>query len=547
MTYLVAIAIGPVQEFIAAARRCRDLWYGSQLLSEISKAAALELKQRGANLIFPAPENDDDLQERSGFTVVNKLLASVETPDVEVLLREVRRAARARLKRASNLKDMKLRGMTVNEDLYQRQLGGILEFYSAWTPLTDNYHASRKRVEGLLAARKTLRDFPAYRGEAGKYKSSLDGARESVIEKRSNRLYSSNLKENEYLDAIGIVKRFGEGNQRFDSTVDVAAVPFVKSCENGSDKRKAVFRRYKRFVLDQGLLPETYSLLYEHESRQLFDDDEKADRELKDFRAALGKPNPPYYALLLGDGDRMGGAIGELKRPEEHQKFSRELSRFASAAQKMIDNREYGGCSIYCGGDDVLALLPLHTALPCAQAVNELFRDSLKDYDVTFSAGLVVAHGLEPLNEVRNWAAEAEHTAKAAGGRDALCISVNPRSGAPISLYGKWDELTGPAGLLLKMVELYSRDNKAMPRGLGYELRDLVERLKGWPEIDSSLSQLVLAVAKKKECKDDALELIRAHAVNRASVERLYQSMMVARWFARAEREAKGDAAQHTD
>ena len=541
MTYLVAIAIGPVQEFIAAARRCRDLWYGSQLLSEISKAAALELKQRGANLIFPAPE-DGDLEEWSDFTVVNKLLASVETPDVEGLLREVRRAARARLKREGNLKEMKLRGMTVNEDLYQRQLGGILEFYSAWTPLTDDYHASRKCVELLLAARKTLRDFPAYQGEAGKYKSSLDGARESVIEKRSDRLYSSHLKANEYLDAIGIVKRFGEGNQRFDSTVDVAAVPFVKSCENGSDKRKAVFRRYKRFVLDQGLLPETYSLLYEHESRQLFDDDEEADRELKDFRAALGKPNPPYYALLHGDGDHMGRAIGELKSPEEHQKFSRELSRFAGDARKKID-KEYGGCSIYCGGDDVLALLPLHTALRCAQAVNELFRDSLKDYAVTFSAGLVVAHGLEPLNEVRNWAVEAEHTAKAAGGRDALCISVNPRSGAPISLYGKWDELTGPAGLLLKMVELYGRDTKAMPRGLGYELRDLVERLEGWDGIDSVLPNLVLAVAKKKECAEDALQLIETHARDRSSVERVYQSMMVARWFARAEREAKGDAA----
>lgn len=31
MTYLLAIRIGPVQEFIAAARRTRDLWFGSTL------------------------------------------------------------------------------------------------------------------------------------------------------------------------------------------------------------------------------------------------------------------------------------------------------------------------------------------------------------------------------------------------------------------------------------------------------------------------------------------------------------------------------------
>ncbi|HMX54263.1 MAG: type III-B CRISPR-associated protein Cas10/Cmr2, partial [Candidatus Accumulibacter sp.] len=34
-TWLLEIAIGPVQGFIAAARRSRDLWAGSHLLSEL--------------------------------------------------------------------------------------------------------------------------------------------------------------------------------------------------------------------------------------------------------------------------------------------------------------------------------------------------------------------------------------------------------------------------------------------------------------------------------------------------------------------------------
>jgi CRISPR-associated protein Cmr2 len=36
MSYLMIIGIGPVQEFIASARRSRDLWFGSWLLSELS-------------------------------------------------------------------------------------------------------------------------------------------------------------------------------------------------------------------------------------------------------------------------------------------------------------------------------------------------------------------------------------------------------------------------------------------------------------------------------------------------------------------------------
>ena len=50
MTRLLEIAVGPVQDFIAAARRCRDLWYGSHLLSELSKAAALALFDGNATL-----------------------------------------------------------------------------------------------------------------------------------------------------------------------------------------------------------------------------------------------------------------------------------------------------------------------------------------------------------------------------------------------------------------------------------------------------------------------------------------------------------------
>ena len=55
--HLLALTVGPVQEFIAAARRTRDLWFGSYLLSEISKATAKAVQDHGGTLIFPAPHN----------------------------------------------------------------------------------------------------------------------------------------------------------------------------------------------------------------------------------------------------------------------------------------------------------------------------------------------------------------------------------------------------------------------------------------------------------------------------------------------------------
>jgi CRISPR-associated protein Cmr2 len=69
MSHLMIISLGPVQEFIASARRSRDLWFGSWLLSELSKAAACKvvLEHDGdiEALVFPKPESIDQLTSRS--------------------------------------------------------------------------------------------------------------------------------------------------------------------------------------------------------------------------------------------------------------------------------------------------------------------------------------------------------------------------------------------------------------------------------------------------------------------------------------------------
>ena len=57
MNYLLSVTVGPVQDFIAAARRCRDLWFGSYLLSEVSKAAAKALQKQRAGCLSLSQKN----------------------------------------------------------------------------------------------------------------------------------------------------------------------------------------------------------------------------------------------------------------------------------------------------------------------------------------------------------------------------------------------------------------------------------------------------------------------------------------------------------
>ena len=42
--HMLLISLGPVQDFIASARRCQDLWFGSWLLSDLARTTAEEVK-----------------------------------------------------------------------------------------------------------------------------------------------------------------------------------------------------------------------------------------------------------------------------------------------------------------------------------------------------------------------------------------------------------------------------------------------------------------------------------------------------------------------
>ena len=84
--HLLLVMLGPVQEFIAQARRTRDLWFGSHLLSELSRRAARAMVDGGAQLVFPAltkghpeiePCSGPLREDRPPLNIANKLLAEV--------------------------------------------------------------------------------------------------------------------------------------------------------------------------------------------------------------------------------------------------------------------------------------------------------------------------------------------------------------------------------------------------------------------------------------------------------------------------------------
>lgn len=586
MPYLFLAHIGPVQDFIASARRSRDLWFGSWLLSELSKAAAAAIAASGSgSLIFPSPPppsenargpsltrpNIPELEPNSDFNVANKVLALIEG-DPAALGDAVRAATLDRLRAIRKVAYASIHG-PFNEDIARKQVDDLLEFYWAAVPFDPpaDYRAAREQLEAVMAARKATRNFGKVTWGSSQPKSSLDGQRESVIpEDQYDRLTRRELFEQygvrpgERLDGVGLLKRHGErrGDPRFFSTSHVAALPLLARLPASA---KPAVDAYVAALRDLGMdkpnqVPgKGHSAFGTHDGHLLFEERlaeqlegaalADARRLLRDFLETQlqGKRPRPYYALLRADGDRMGQAIERIDDMKRHQELSARLAEFAGEAKRLVE--DYDGWLIYSGGDDALAFLPLHQALPCAAKLARAFRGPMSAFDTdtpgvhpTLSVGIAVAHHLDPLSDALELAAEAERAAKRT--RNAVAVTVSKRSGVDRTVSGAWGKLDTR---LEKFIGLHLAD--AVPDGAAFELATLARRLTVDPK-DPAHKSLTAAMGaeavrilerkqpeggRQKQIARKNLEELKALTeADDVSIGQLADELIVAREFARA-------------
>mgnify|MGYP001054567604 CR=1 FL=1 len=63
---LLIFSIGPVQDFIAAARRTQDLWMGSFLLAYLASRALKAMQEADAQILYPDLKDQPLLELRFG-------------------------------------------------------------------------------------------------------------------------------------------------------------------------------------------------------------------------------------------------------------------------------------------------------------------------------------------------------------------------------------------------------------------------------------------------------------------------------------------------
>ncbi|MDZ4709994.1 MAG: type III-B CRISPR-associated protein Cas10/Cmr2 [Saprospiraceae bacterium] len=460
MKHLILFTIGPVQSFIAQARKTQDLYAGSSLLSALVRKAIEVIGEK--HLIFP----------KKGESMPNRFLAEVPETETTALKAFGQRIENVVRNEWHRIAGESLKGINSKPKGFDEQIANHLEIFWVIDSEGDDYASTISNLEKQLAGIKNVRPFRQFRwqegivGERGR-KCNLDGQRNvQFYQSRSNspinlegsplyttpgavdpkQKYQENvLARGEGLSAVSFLKRHYETNT-FKSTAEIALLDALNSLEKDTVGR-IYLKEYKSQIFNEF----NAQLLYKNGlSERSLDDPgmtfkngytlEKAIQKRDALERKSGLKFQKYYAVFTFDGDDMGKWLsGEfLKDKKQLNVFQIQLaqclSEFSKAARQRLD--EGSGQTIYAGGDDFIGFLNLNHLLHVMKDIRILFREKVdiplsgfKTKEISFSMGICVAHYKEPLTLVLQEARNSQKKAKDLDEKNAFAISVVKGSG----------------------------------------------------------------------------------------------------------------------
>lgn len=334
--------------------------------------------------------------------------------------------------------------------------------------------------------------------------------------------------DNERLSAVGLIKRlyprvaqealgwdFPDKAIYFPSTAYLAAFPWIVKVVS-DEKSKTLVENFARkaenanirklergsqffsmpenapssFInLEGGCFfePNLYNPHFWTEREAKPEKQEELREAYKELTDEYGKPRP-FYALLLMDGDSMGALLKELQRPEL---LSQALANFTGKVAKTVNRNN--GVTVYAGGDDVLALLPIDSALKVAVELKQIYEKSFQDVvddkkkvgKATISAAIVYAHYRAPLQGVLSHAHHLlDDIAKDKTGRNSLATSVWKTGGPVLTWSAPWDIVLMQGSDSTTNVDylVQQMNREALSSSFLYTLRDRYERAKSFSD-----------------------------------------------------------------
>ena len=517
--------LGPVQGFVSQARRTRDFWAGSFLLSWLSGVAMVATEKMGGTIAFPIPADgyldwirgDGKGDAPRQGSIPNRFKASVPADFDGRLVEQAVREAWLQLAEHVWQHDLADIASAATRQVWDRQNAAFWEI--SWATADD------ENISDLLDRRKNWRNHIAP-PEPGEKCVIMEGWQELSgitamrgADNKSRAAFWSKVRdiqpagatdfsEGEMLCALAFVKRrFARYFESFTATLMLgdksselsgwklatgipsvsymAAVHWLEQVVNNEDQDLVAQLLEVGQVLagrdewdahikclDDAVKDRSLGFAYKQDRRKLIAldgnvffkhsranvkiyTDQPAVKYFEEKLISLDLKNKsptPFYAVLMMDGDSLGMQMSSLGNQD---KIARSLNTFTANVPEVV--RQHNGFLIYAGGDDVLALLPLEDALPCALACRSVYTSAFAGTNITttLSGAVIYAHVKTALGEVLRQAHHVlDDVAKEGAGRDAIAIRVLKPGGDQLTWAQPWEiALDGNRLKLEKLVE----------------------------------------------------------------------------------------------
>jgi len=367
--YLFTLTITPVQSFISQARKTKDLFSGSEILSKLMQESIKKVKEKeNIEMIFP---QDIDF-------VSNKFVVKLENKNQE----EIKKIGEE-LEKYINNDFMKF---VFNETCkFDSAFKNFFTVFWVAVELGDDYKKSYNELEQNLGAIKNLRIFEQNTQLLGKAKCVLCGERNQSEENKGDKLC-----------LICYTKRTCTKNKTsYPSTAKIALLDWLKKVPNSNEYKKLFKKPFDESLYFKENLSKEYLTKWEY-----FKSDDGLQKAIKFLdNLDIETKQKKYYALIQFDIDDMGKKLSELDENGQRE-LSKALGEFAQKAKNIVDtqnnNVDKTECTIYAGGDDFLGFVNLAYLFEVMEEIKSLFTID----DLTYSTSIVIAHYKSPLHKV---------------------------------------------------------------------------------------------------------------------------------------------------
>lgn len=498
---LFIFTIGPVKTFIQPSRKTRDLYAGSYLLSRLMKEVVDKINRiqkeqsngKRIEIVLPASTINVNVPNRlvAIITGYNETEQKQLGEELEVFVRE----------QFNLICDQVFHHINVEKNVViDHQLERFLEVYWLFQEYEqEQYKEAYTSMVANMNSMKTVRVFAQSREPSGRKCDLYPEYNAVFVKKRNNKLpafvnkkqmieltehkngkYKYTLKPGESLSAIAFVKRFLDlipNHQKEGYALNVTSVAYMllksRLGERYENELKEIKDQASETIFDlqngQALSEEEYDHEQIYVAKKLYD-------KVKDkIRFS------PYYALVKLDGDGIGSLYQKYPDIKVHKQLSKEISEFAGNVQSII--RNYRGICIFAGGEDFLGFLPLDTLFSAMMELHKTFSNQIKPPkehpdNLTFSAGIVIAHLMDPLQTILARVEELETYAKEIDDeKNAFAIELIKRSGDPIPFRCKF----GQEGKSLQLIRnaIQKLNEQQYSKSFIHNLSHILERLDG--------------------------------------------------------------------